>query len=101
VGRSLVNEAKPLGEGSSRAGREVHTRREYTRDVTKPVRDDLFALFPDLPGIQYRAPEERIRKIHEQVQATRARARVNIERQRTTTVRMQAQIAERKRRRSR
>jgi hypothetical protein len=69
--------------------------------VPKPVRDDLFALFPDLPGIPYRAPEEQIRKIHEQVRATRARARMNIERQKANAARMQVQVAQRKRRRSR
>jgi hypothetical protein len=69
--------------------------------VPKPVRDDLFALFPDLPGIQYRSPEQQIRKIHDQVQATRARAHANIERQKVNAARMQAQVAERKRRRSR
>lgn len=69
--------------------------------MPKPLRDDLFVLFPDLPGIQYRAPEDRIRKIREQVQATRARARVNIDRQKATTARIQAHIADRKRRRSR
>jgi hypothetical protein len=65
----------------------------------KGLRDDLFAIFPDLPGIRHRTPEEQIRKVHQQVADTRERARANIGRQKANAARMQERIADRKRRR--
>jgi hypothetical protein len=68
--------------------------------MANPLRDDLFDIFPDLPGLRHRTADEQIRKVHQQVQETRLRARVNIDRQKANAAVMQARVAARKRRRS-
>jgi hypothetical protein len=68
--------------------------------MARPTRhvDDLFAIFPDLPGIPYRTAAEQIEKVHRQVADTRARARENILRQKAASARVRAAVAGRKRR---
>jgi hypothetical protein len=61
--------------------------------MPKPVRGDLFAMFPDLPRMRHRTPEEQIRRVHQQVQAVRDRARLNIGRQKKNAARVQTQLA--------
>ena len=69
--------------------------------VEMPTRrhsNDLFELFPDLPGHPPRAAEDQLRRVHQQVEEFRERARVNIDRQRASAARMRARVANRKRR---
>jgi hypothetical protein len=60
--------------------------------------NDLFELFPDLPGHRPRAAEEQVRRVRQQVEEFRKRARVNIDRQRASAARVRARVANRKRR---
>ena len=60
--------------------------------------NDLFELFPDLPGHRPRSAEEQVRRVRQQVEEFRERARVNIERQRASAAQMRARVANRKRR---
>ena len=61
---------------------------------TRPHTNDLFVLFPDLPWMRHgRTPEEQVREIRRQVEATRERARVNIDRQRVAAARVRAALA--------
>ena len=62
-----------------------------------PSTNDLFEIFPDLPGVRLRTAEELIAQVQRQVQATRARASVNILRQRVATERVRAAILRRRR----
>jgi hypothetical protein len=67
--------------------------------MTKPPRrDDLFQIFPDLPGVRLRTPAEQVERVHRSVQDTRERAGRNIERQRAATERVRATLAGRRRR---
>jgi hypothetical protein len=61
--------------------------------------NDLFKIFPDLPGVRRRTPQEQIEIIHRQVEATRQRAGANILRQKAATERVRATIAARRRKR--
>ena len=61
-------------------------------------RDDLFRIFPDLPGLQKRSAAEQVERVHRQVQDTRDRAGQNILRQQAATQRVRAAIAGRRRR---
>jgi hypothetical protein len=60
--------------------------------------DDLFAIFPDLPGTRHRTPEEKMAQVRRRVNATRVRARLNIARQRAATERVRAAALARRRR---
>jgi hypothetical protein len=63
-----------------------------------PRRDDLFAMFPDLPGLRKRTPAEQMERVQRQVQATRERASANILRQQAASERVRAAVAGRRRR---
>ena len=64
-----------------------------------PHSNDLFEIFPDLPGHRpHRSPEEQVRKVHQKVEEFRERARINIDRQRAAADRVRASVARRKRR---
>lgn len=66
----------------------------YTNRVAKTrPSDDLFTIFPDLPGVTPRSPEGQIDKVHRQVEETRRRARENILRQQAASARVRAAIA--------
>ena len=64
----------------------------------RPHSDDLFEIFPDLPHMRHRTPEEQVAQIRRQVNATRERANRNIARQRESTARFRAAISARRRR---
>ena len=40
----------------------------------RPHSDDLFEIFPDLPHMRHRTPEEQVAQVRRQVNATRERA---------------------------
>jgi hypothetical protein len=63
-----------------------------------PRRDDLFAMFPDLPGLRKRTAAEQMERVHRQVQNTRERASANILRQQAASERVRAAVAGRRRR---
>jgi hypothetical protein len=63
-----------------------------------PHSDDLFEIFPDLPGARLRSPEEQVRRVRQQVEEFRERARINIDRQKASAARMRARVAGRSRR---
>ena len=63
-----------------------------------PRRDDLFEIFPDLPGLRKRTAAEPVERVHRQVQDTRERAGENILRQQAASARVRAAIAGRRRR---
>jgi hypothetical protein len=63
----------------------------------QPRRDDLFRIFPDLPGVRSRSAAEQVERVHQQVQATRERAGENILRQQAAAARVRAAIAGRRR----
>ena len=58
--------------------------------------NDLFAIFPDLPGMRHRSAQEQIADVHRQVQKTRQRASENILRQKAATERVRAAIMRRR-----
>ena len=60
--------------------------------------NDLFAMFPDLPRMRHRTPEEGIAQVRRQANASRERATRNIARQREAAARVRAAISERRRR---
>jgi hypothetical protein len=67
--------------------------------MAKPPRgDDLFRIFPDLPGLQKRSPAAGVARVHRHVQETRDRAGENILRQKAATERVRAAITGRRRR---
>jgi hypothetical protein len=59
--------------------------------------NDLFKIFPDLPGVRHRTAQEQIDMLHRHVAATRQRAGENILRQKAATERVRAAIARRRR----
>ena len=63
-----------------------------------PHSNDLFEVFPDLPGHRHRSAEEQIRKVHQQVEEFRERARLNIDRQRAAAARVRASVGRWRRR---
>ncbi|MGH9144395.1 MAG: hypothetical protein ACRD2I_24915, partial [Vicinamibacterales bacterium] len=63
-----------------------------------PRRDDLFQIFPDLPGMRPRTAAEQIERVHRKVQDTRERAEQNILRQKAASERVRAAISIRRRR---
>ena len=65
----------------------------------RPHSDDLFAIFPDLPRLWRRTPEEHVAQMRRQVDETRERAVRNIARQREATARVRAAVSARRRRR--
>jgi hypothetical protein len=66
--------------------------------VKRAHSDDLFAIFPDLPRMRHRTPEEQVAQVHRQVNAMRERATRNIARQREAAARVRATISARRRR---
>jgi hypothetical protein len=68
------------------------------RMATPPRRDDLFRIFPDLPGLRKRTPAEQVERVHRHVQDTRERAGQNILRQKAASERVRAAVAGRRRR---
>jgi hypothetical protein len=67
------------------------------RMTRPPRRDDLFRIFPDLPGMRPRNATDRIERLHRQVQDTRERSGQNILRQRAAAERVRAALAARRR----
>ena len=63
-----------------------------------PHSNDLFEIFPDLPGHRLRTAEEQVRRVHQQVADFRERAKISIDRQKASAARVRAQVASRKRR---
>jgi hypothetical protein len=63
-----------------------------------PRRDDLFRIFPDLPGMRPRTAAEQVDRLHSKVKDTRERAAQNILRQRAATERVRAALTARRRR---
>jgi hypothetical protein len=66
--------------------------------MAKPRRDDLFRIFPDLPGLLPRSAEAQIERVQRQARETRERAGQNIARQQAATERVRSAIAGRRRR---
>jgi hypothetical protein len=66
--------------------------------MARPRPDDLFEIFPDLPGLRKRTASEQVERVHRQVQDTRERAEQNILRQQAASERVRAAIAGRRRR---
>jgi len=67
--------------------------------MAKPRRrDDLFEIFPDLPGLRKRTPAEQVESLHRHADESRARAEQNILRQRAATERVRAAVIGRRRR---
>ncbi len=60
-------------------------------------RDDLFQMFPDLPGMRPRAAAEQIERVHRRVHDTRGRAEQNILRQKAASERVRAALSTRRR----
>jgi hypothetical protein len=67
------------------------------RMTRPPKRDDLFQMFPDLPGLRKRTPADQMERVHRQVQDTRERAGQNILRQQAAAERVRAAIMGRRR----
>jgi hypothetical protein len=65
----------------------------------RPHCNDLFEIFPDLPRMRHRTPEEQVAQVRRQVNAMRDRAQRNIARQREAAARVRAAISVRRRRR--
>jgi hypothetical protein len=63
-----------------------------------PRHDDLFAMFPDLPGLRKRTAAEQMERVQRQVQDTRDRAGANILRQQAASERVRAAVTGRRRR---
>jgi hypothetical protein len=63
-----------------------------------PYSNDLFEIFPDLPGHRLRTAEEQVRRVHQQVEEFRERTRINIDRQRAAAARVRNSVARRRRR---
>ena len=55
-----------------------------------PSTNDLFEIFPDLPGVRFRKVVEQLARAQQQVQAARERAHANTLRQRAMTERVRA-----------
>jgi len=55
-----------------------------------PRNDDLFAIFPDLPGMRHSSPEEQVTQAGRPVESIRPRARENILRQQAAAERVRA-----------
>jgi hypothetical protein len=68
------------------------------RMAKPPRRDDLFEIFPDLPGLQKRTKAEQVARVHRQVQDMRERAQENIQRQQAAVDRVRATNTGRRRR---
>jgi len=71
--------------------------RRYTPRMPKrPVRDDLFSIFPDLPWRTHRASTGRADRVQQQVREAQIRVGQNFARQRQATERVRAVIARRR-----
>ena len=68
------------------------------RMAKPPRRDDLFQIFPDLPGLRKRTAAEQLERGQRRVQDTRARAGEAILRQKSASERVRAAVAGRRRR---
>jgi hypothetical protein len=62
-----------------------------------PGNNDLFKIFPDLPGVRPRTADEQLAQVKRQVQATRERATASILRQRAATEAVRAALLRRRR----
>jgi hypothetical protein len=63
-----------------------------------PSGNDLFKVFPAVPGATLRTPEEQVRSVRRQVDEFRERASFSIDRQKTSAARMRARGAGKRRR---
>jgi hypothetical protein len=57
-----------------------------------PSTNDLFKIFPDLPGVRLRTAEEQVAQVRRQAHATRQRWSAHILRQRAATERVRTAI---------
>jgi hypothetical protein len=71
-------------------------RRDTVRRPTRRVRDDLFAIFPDLPWHPHTARTSQQERVARHVAEARARVAQNIRRQQQATDRVRAVIARRR-----
>lgn len=60
-----------------------------------PRHDDLFELFPDLPGLRLRSRAEQVARMQRRLLDTRSRAASNIERQQAASARVRAAVSAR------
>ena len=67
------------------------------RGRAKPRRDDLFAIFPDLPRPRSRTRDEQILRMRRLLMLTRSRAARRIVEQQFAVARVRARVAERQR----
>ena len=72
------------------------TRRDTVRRPARPLRDDLFAIFPDLPWHAHIVRTSQHERVTCQVAEAQARVAQNIQRQRQATERVRAVIARRR-----
>ena len=68
------------------------------RMAKAPRRDDLFEIFPDLPGLRPRSTAEQVERLRRKAEGTRERARQNINRQRAAADQVRTAISARRRR---
>jgi hypothetical protein len=73
-----------------------HATVDTLMGMARPRRDDLFELFPDLPGLRKRSAAEQVERVHRQVQETRERAGQNILRQKAASERVRAALVGRR-----
>jgi hypothetical protein len=74
------------------------TLTDMVRAPRPPQHDDLFVIFPDLPGIRLRTAAEQVERLQLGVEEMRQRAHANIARQRAATERVRAALNARRRR---
>jgi hypothetical protein len=80
-----------------KAGRRRQPGRVTLLDMARRrSSNDLFKIFPDLPGVRHRTAQEQTDVVHRQVAASRQRAGENILRQKAATERVLAAIARRR-----
>jgi hypothetical protein len=68
------------------------------RMAKTPRRDDLFQIFPDLPGVRPRSTAEQVERLRRKAEVTRERARQSINRQRAAADQVRTAISARRRR---
>ena len=68
------------------------------RMAKAPRRDDLFQIFPDLPGVRPRSTAEQVERLRRKAEESRERARQNINRQRAAADQVRTAISARRRR---
>jgi hypothetical protein len=64
--------------------------------LRRPHCNDLFEIFPDLPRMRRRSPEDQVTQVRRKVEETRARAYRNIARQREAAERVRTALSARR-----